>query len=151
MNIVLAAWESMQAIHGLQASRTTTHYSGSDIEEENNAIESFMEYPDSICNADFQNDEIGIASELILGIRRKCSKCFAEKVLKFLCMLRLTSMDLKIIKSMSEISGKRISEDCVLAEHESNNAVEFDKFWERQSAFILPAKSFRNYQDSEVA
>lgn len=92
---VLVASESMQTIHGLNANGSTIPYSVSALEEDDEAIESFVDSLYNECSTNFRNDDICTAAELILSVSRECSKRLEEELLSFLCRMRLTSTDFK--------------------------------------------------------
>lgn len=94
-NVVLATSASVQVIHGLKANKTTWPYSGSAMEEQNGAIESFVDSPYNNCSTDSRNDEICTAAEHIFGVSCECSERSVGKLLEFLCSMSLTSTDFR--------------------------------------------------------
>lgn len=92
---VLSASESVQTIHCLKAKGSTAPYSASAMEDENDAIESFINSTYNNCNTDSCNDGLCRAAKRILGGSRECARRTAEKLLKFFCRISRTSMDFK--------------------------------------------------------
>lgn len=93
--VVSVASASVQENHGLNVKANTRLFQASSVVKKRDSIGSYMDHATTSCSTTFRNDDICTAAELIVGVSRKCSKRFAEKLSKFLCRMRLASASFK--------------------------------------------------------